>query len=489
MNAIEIIDLLTATDSTNTRIEILKKYEHDITLQRIFFLAYNPTTVFGIKQIPTTHFGTTPYTIEEALDKLSCITNKEVTGKKASAHLADILSNLQPKEQEVIVNIIGRDLRCHVGKRTVNKVWPGLLRNTAYMGASVYSEKKVDALFKRMDKGTKIYSEVKMDGRYANLTVTEDSYSITSRNGKVNNLLNAFDADVAILRMFSPIPTPFVVCGELLIDDVPRFESNGIISSIVSIGDAKDNVEFERKANEFGDLKSALENLRLVIWDIIPLDIVENNALYKANDKKLATLLPPEDIDEQRIKNVAYKSLFARQNRLEMLCELAIQADLEKIRIVEFIEVKSKQEALQHFQTLLSEGEEGTILKSSDGLWVDGKPTHQIKFKIEMDVELVVTGSNLGKVGKKYEGMIGSYNCESSDGLLKVSANVLGDEAREKNEDLTGKIVTIRCNGLSQSNGNYSMMYPRLVQIRDDKDEADDLPTIKNIEQMIISLS
>jgi hypothetical protein len=49
-----------------------------------------------------------------------------------------------------------------------------------------------------------------------------------------------------------------------------------------------------------------------------------------------------------------------------------------------------------------------------------------------------------------------------------------------------GKIVKVKCNGLSKDkDGNYSLLYPAFMEIRDDKTEADSLETIKNVEDMI----
>ena len=56
----------------------------------------------------------------------------------------------------------------------------------------------------------------------------------------------------------------------------------------------------------------------------------------------------------------------------------------------------------------------------------------------------------------------------------------------ENQPELMGKIVKVKCNGLSNDkDGNYSLLYPAFMEIRDDKTEADSLETIKNVEDMI----
>jgi DNA ligase-1 len=138
--------------------------------------------------------------------------------------------------------------------------------------------------------------------------------------------------------------------------------------------------------------------------------------------------------------------------------------------------------------------QEGTILKSEMGEWKDGKPTWQIKMKLEMDIDLVIVGFNYGTKGTKTENVISSLSCESSDGLLKTRPQGIKEEMMQyitENQDtLLGKIVQVKCNGLSNDkDGNYSLLYPAFMMVRDDKDTCDSLEGIKNIENMVKSLA
>jgi len=279
---------------------ILKDNSANETLKRVCYLAYNPTTVFGIKKIPEIESQTDNISIDKALDMLEPIYNRDVTGNKASVHLKNILSSLNDERREIIKNIIGRDLRCGIGKRTVSKLWPGLLQSTSYMGAVSFSDKRVDNLFKKTNKGVKIYSETKMDGRYANITVNENGYTITSRNGKFNYFGNIFDETIDIIRERYH-QSSFVICGELLIEGVSRFESNGIISSLVSIGDDLAKGKPYKSEYTISEYNELLGKVKMVAWDIVPFDIVDNNMLYKANEKKLRELLEDEDAFSEQL--------------------------------------------------------------------------------------------------------------------------------------------------------------------------------------------
>jgi DNA ligase-1 len=169
------------------------------------------------------------------------------------------------------------------------------------------------------------------------------------------------------------------------------------------------------------------------------------------------------------------------------------------VRIIESRIVHSYKEAMDHFQEVLAtevDGvpQEGTILKSEIGEWKDGKPTWQIKMKLEMDVDLVIVGFNYGTKGTKNENVISSLNCESSDGLLKTSPQGLKEKmmlyVTENQDNLKGKILKTKCNGISRDkDGNYSLFFPSFEEIRDDKTVANSLEEIIAIENMVKSLA
>ena len=169
------------------------------------------------------------------------------------------------------------------------------------------------------------------------------------------------------------------------------------------------------------------------------------------------------------------------------------------VRLIESKIVHTYAEAIEHFQEVLStevDGvpQEGTILKAYDGEWKDGKPTWQIKMKLEMDVELIVVSLNYGTKGTKNENVISSLNCESSDGLVKTSPQGLTEDMMkyitENQDKVMGAIVQTKCNGLSKSkSGDYSLLYPAFIAFRDDKNTCDSLDSIKNIENMVKSLT
>jgi hypothetical protein len=263
-----------------------------------------------------------------------------------------------------------------------------------------------------------------------------------------------------------------VLNGELTMDGVSRYESNGIIASLIDIcskRDSRTDKENDKKLTNFedkhGSFTGALERIRYTVWDRLTVD----EYFDKSSKLKYA-------------ERLAY---------LERLIE---NANSSSVKMIESTIVHNYAQAMTHFQEVLAAGEEGTILKAWDGEWKDGKPTWQIKMKLEMDVDLRITGFNYGGKGTKNEFLISSFNAESSDGLVKTKPQGLKEDmmkfVTENQDKLLGTILQCKSCGLSSdSNGNYSMLHPAFVMLRDDKDTCDSLESIKEIENMVKTLT
>ena len=132
---------------------------------------------------------------------------------------------------------------------------------------------------------------------------------------------------------------------------------------------------------------------------------------------------------------------------------------------------------------LIRLGEEGTILKSmsDDFFWADEDPSYyQVKLKAEAECEFKIIGAYEGDPKKKYAGMLGGITVRSKDGLIVSNCGSGFTDAQRKLgvehwKSLAGKIVTVKFNGITVANeeGIHSLDHPRLVEVREDKTEAD----------------
>ena len=107
--------------------------------------------------------------------------------------------------------------------------------------------------------------------------------------------------------------------------------------------------------------------------------------------------------------------------------------------------------------------------------------------KLEIEMELRITGFNYG-TGKNAN-VISSVNVQSEDGLLKTAPTGINEKEMryitDHQEELMGTIITAKCSGISQNHlGEYSLLHPVYKFRRNDKDVADTLAVILDIEAM-----
>ena len=80
----------------------------------------------------------------------------------------------------------------------------------------------------------------------------------------------------------------------------------------------------------------------------------------------------------------------------------------------------------------------------------------------------------------KYAGMLGAIICESADSKLRVSVGSgFTDSQRVNLKDIIGKIAAIKYNAkITNKQGEHSLFLPIVLEIREDKTEADSFDDI-----------
>ena len=459
----QIFDEIAAESGNNAKIALLKKYSDNKLLERVLYMADSKRVKFYIKRIPEYTFNKVAWTLEEGLDMLMRLANREITGQNAIDTLTVLLENVSVDDAYVIERIIEKDPKIGMGTTFINKVFKGLIEETPYMGAIAFDEKKARKIF---EGGAHGVSQVKMDGRYCNAIIRNGEVELESRQGEPTIVTGA-----TFLEELTQFPN-CVLNGELTMDGIPRYESNGIIASIIDIcgkkhsrSDIENAKKLEKFTQKHGDFDEALSKIRYTVWDMITID---------------------EYFDA--------KSAVPYINRMALLVSMLESVNVTRISQVKSQIVDSYEDAIAHFREVLGSGEEGTILKSISGHWKDGKPNHQIKMKLEMSLDLVITGFNYGTKGTKNENVISSFNAETSCGKLKTRpqglTESLMEEITENQDKLLGTVIEIKCCGLSQDQfGSYSVLYPAFKHFRDDKAEANTLEECIEIQTAAIGLT
>jgi len=414
--------------NTSSRLEkeaILKNNLSNLLLRKVLYLALDPFTQFYIRRIPLYKTGASNATItlEQGLDELQKLSSRTLTGNAAFYHLQWILESLPAEDARVIERVIEKDLRCGVSDATVNKIWPGLIPTYPVMLASGYDEKI-------MNKMTyPAYVQLKLDGMRFNAIVNDGVVEFRSRNGKEINLLGNLEEEFRKLAGGMSV----VFDGELVVMDslglMNRQKGNGILN----------------KAVKGTITNTEASKAHAVIWDMIPyLDF------------------------KKGVCSISY------ENRFRMLSDLL--HDAEKISLIENIEVATEDEAHHIFEEYFQNGEEGIILKDITQGWEDKRVKHQVKFKGELECDLLCmdwqegTGKNVGKLG--------ALVLISADGIIKVNVGSgFTDEQRDKytRQNTVGKVVAVKYNARIQDKKTLqeSLFLPVFIEIREDKTEAD----------------
>lgn len=421
MNYTELFNTLSSNNSRLFKESVLLEHKNDETLKRIFKMGLDPFTNYWIRKIPSYVADNSEVEPNHIMDMMERLSSREFTGHDGINHLRNILS-VAGNFSSIVEKIIGRDFKCGVSTSTINKIWSGLIFEFPCMLASgsdvkVLSKMKFPAM-----------SQTKWDGMRFNAIIKDKKVTFHSRSGKILDLLGNLEQDFLDIAGDMNV----VYDGELWVDDgnnkpLIRKIGNGICTKALK-----------------GTISEAEASLiRVTLWDRISFDNWSNGL------EKVSLL-----------------------DRFENL-KLEVANKSNKIFITDYQIVNNVEEAEEEFKRLLSEGQEGTILKRLDSFWEDARSKNQIKFKAELSADLLCTGYEPGKPGSKYENSIGSLILTTSDGLIECSCGSgLNDDDRKLDpSEFVGKIIEISYNERIKSSGDKkeSLFLPIFNYVRHDK--------------------
>jgi len=451
---LDIIEQLRSTTKRTEKEQILSQHKDNELFKKVLKATYDSSINYWIKKIPEYEFVDDNLTLDVAINNLIVvIASRQKTGNEAIQYVKDMLYTLTAQDAKVLELIIQRDLDCGIGIKSINKVFgKDFIKDfsTLYMRCSTFDEKRFEKLKK--DSGSFIVQE-KMDGLFANVIYVGSEIDVVSRNGKRielfenrPELFEGIKKQLNELSEYGMFKDDIVLNGELLIFDteseslLSREEGNGILNS---------------KNKEW---KSSFE-IHYVVWDIM------NHESFLKGKWEVPY------IERYRFLKCQFEYVSPIS-----LVESKICSDMKEVDLM--------------FNEVVEKGGEGVIIKSMNVIWKSGTSTQQLKYKKEIDCELEVTNVLNGKTGK-LKGTPAIFECQSADG--KVIVNVgsgMTDKFRkelEANPDsFIGRIVTVRFFGLQKAKNSetWSLYLPRLIEVRNDKDEADTLEKIQELIEM-----
>ena len=426
----DFLSELNESNSSNYKISTLKKYQNSEIVKQLLKLTYDKNNFnFGMSRtrllgiLNESNFPEGIDKIDDYLDLLQENSGK-LSGNSAKEFYSLLLQKLTEDSRVILLNILGRDLKCGINIKNINKVFKNLIPKPNYMRCAVFSEKLVKKIH------FPAILQLKMDGTYREFNVSNGTVSAKTRAGEEYQNEVLFD----ILKSF---PDGYYM-GELTIDGESRFTGNGLINS----------------------LNPPLDKIIFTCWDFLTFD--EYTGKVKT-------------------------SYIDRFNRLQNLIE---SRDFKQVKLVENHIVNNVSEALKQVSLWMSEGLEGGVLKDFNNTFKNGTSNTQLKIKLKVDAEMRITGFTEGTPGTKREGKIGAIQFANDEGTIKGQCSGFSDAELEefsKNKDsLIGKIISVEFNDITKAENNeyYALSHPRFIEIRNDKDETDDLKKVIQLRDM-----
>ena len=426
----EFLSELNESNSSNYKISTLKKYQNSEIVKQLLKLTYDKNNFnFGMSRtrllgiLNESNFPNGIDKIDDYLDLLQENSGK-LSGNSAKEFYSLLLQKLTEDSRVILLNILGRDLKCGINIKNINKVFKNLIPKPNYMRCAVFSEKLVKKIhFPAM-------LQLKMDGTYREFNVSNGTVSAKTRAGE------EYFNPVLFEEMMN-FPDGYYM-GELTIDGESRFTGNGLINS----------------------LNPPLDKIIFTCWDFLTFD--EYTGKVKT-------------------------SYIDRFNRLQNLIE---SRDFKQVKLVENHIVNNVSEALKQVSLWMSEGLEGGVLKDFNNTFKNGTSNTQLKIKLKVDAEMRITGFTEGTPGTKREGKIGAIQFANDEGTIKGQCSGFSDAELEefsKNKDsLIGKIISVEFNDITKAENNeyYALSHPRFIEIRNDKNETDDLKKVIQLRDM-----
>lgn len=469
----KILQQFNENNSTKYKLEKLKEHSSDELFKRILKMTYDKVIYnYHIKKIPEYTTKSILSTLEDALNFLEYqLSDRVISGNKAIEMLSDMLSSLSPEDAYLIERVIDRDLKIGINKSSINKILPDHISKPVYQRCETYREDGIDKKTNKFKKGTsnKIkYSAIlnlKADGSYREANVTETGVEFLSRSGEEYSypLLAEELSELPCGRYFGELTV--LLDDELLASVIGDIENDNPEVAEKILEDYSKGMKILPRALGNGLLNSdnvPHENIVMDLWEYVTEEEYQNAKRKIENKSKyIDRFLELE------------KNLFGRN----------------RIRIIEYVFVDSKAEALTKVAEWMDKGLEGGVLKNLDMVFRDGTNTEQLKMKLKISAEMRCVGFKEGKKGTKREKTFGSMLFENDEGTIKGYTSGFSDKLlaliHENREEYIGKVIEVEFNDITkaQNKDYWALSHPRFIEVRE-KTETDTLEKVFELKEM-----
>lgn len=445
MNTLEFYLQMETLSGTNDKIQLLEEMfkKNNDTFTTFIKLIYDPKYNFYMKltkkdvdlEVCDDH-DYDEYTIERFNGILIDIFMNSKRGKDVKQYMIEFIElHGDNKLRELLFHAVNRNLKVGIQVKSINKAYKNvygedLIEEVPYMRCSLKDKSNWDKL--QWEEG--VIVQLKADGMFCNAYYEDGHWLFRSRNGS-SFPLGSFEGIESDLDK-SSFSSDKVISGELIIYEdgvlMERSKGNGLLNSLLQNGVLEDKykVVFE-------------------VWDLYKRDFKKDKSTYLDRWNEL-------------VENLT---------------------DGDSVRLIDSHTVYSPEDSMRITNEWMAQGYEGSIVKNPKAKFKNGTSKDFIKYKVDLDVDLRITGWNEGN--GKNEDTFGSLTCESEDGKVVVNVSGFTDKERQEIFDeidyYIGKVMTVRSNGIINRDGSdiKSLFLPRFIEFRLDKDIADTLEDIE----------
>ena len=402
---------------------------------------YNPYVTFGVKQIPNTVGiinAENPWDdFNELMNQLS---QRKLTGHAARDAVQSLAERFDSDEWNTfLAPVLRRDLRVGISSTTINKI----CKKTEYEIPIFSCQLAANSEGRPEMKGTKRL-EPKLDGVRALFTVIPSDFGVTvvcySRNGKVFE--NFGHIEEQIYNNWTKIVRACVNVDQ----------GRSLIDGFVLDGEVIGNTfqELMRQARRKDNAQA--EDSVLNIFDIIPLADFRRGHWNAQLHKRIALL-------------DAMRPVVEEMPNVELLPHIMVDLDT----------AAGKDQLERYAKDNVNAGFEGIMIKEMEAPYICKRSTDWMKWKPTITVDLEVVGMEEG-TGRNV-GRLGALICSGIDDGKEITVNV-GSGFSDKDRDdyylnrniILGRTAEVMCDIITQnSDGTYSLRFPRFVRFRDDK--------------------
>ena len=399
---------------------------------------YNPYVTYGVKQIPNTVgiVGTkNPW--EDFVELLENLSLRKITGNAARDAIQDLAEQFDSEEWNTfLAPVLRRDLRAGLTENTINKI----CKKTKFEIPVFSCQLATNSEGRPEMKGIKRL-EPKLDGvRMLLMAIPMDSGELTticfSRNGKIFENFTHIEDQVRDnwLKLVRKAATSNLSMGFVLDGEV--------------IGNSFQELMRQARRKTGVQAEDSVYN----VFDILPLEAFRDGHWNKQLEKRIRIL------DDMR-------PIIDTMPNVELLPHIMVDLDT----------AAGKDQLERYAKDNVNAGFEGIMIKEMEAPYICKRSTDWMKWKPTITVDLEVVGMEEG-TGRNV-GRLGALICSGIDDGKEITVNV-GSGFSDKDRDdyylnrniILGRTAEVMCDIITQnSDGTYSLRFPRFVRFRDDK--------------------